>query len=133
MGGSSTGGTSAPAAAPNGERMNREVAATDVQRSPSGQRIDPYRCCCYDITGNEVDSAERRGLFAQVSVVFLLISSYYAMVLTNWATERDGDNVSSQKEGEAAMWLQATAQWICLLMYIWTLVAPDIFPDRDFG
>lgn len=131
--GSSTGVSSAPAAPPNGDRMNREVSVTDVQRSPSGQRVDPYRCCCYDISGNEVDSAERRGLFAQVSVVFLLISAYYAMVLTNWATERDGKDVSSQKEGEAAMWLQATAQWICLLMYIWTLVAPDIFPDRDFG
>ena len=68
-----------------------------------------------------------------MSIVFLLISAYYAMVLTNWATERDGLNVSSQKEGEAAMWLQATAQWICLLMYIWTLIAPDLFPDRDFG
>ena len=124
------------------EDMNREVAITDVQQQQrsipgsstgTGRNVDPYRCCCYDISGNELDSAERRGLFAQVSIVFLLISAYYAMVLTNWATERDGLSVSSQKEGEAAMWLQATAQWICLLMYIWTLIAPDLFPDRDFG
>jgi len=31
-----------------------------------------------------------RALFAQVSILFLLVSGYYAMILTNWCTEQSG-------------------------------------------
>jgi hypothetical protein len=108
---------------------SRAVTYTDTSQNSE----TPYRCCCYELSGDDLDTAERRSMLAQVSLVFMLISSYYAMVLTNWATERAGGNVSSQKEGNASMWIQASAQWIALLMYIWSLAAPDIFPDRDFS
>lgn len=73
-----------------------------------------------------------KSLFAQVSLVFLLISGYYAMVLTNWATQEnaDGNNSTSGKE---AMWIQAAGQWIAFLFYLWSLLAPSLFPDRDFS
>lgn len=69
----------------------------------------------------------------EVSVVFILASSYYAMVLTNWVTLQQSYQLSNPKTGTAAMWLQASGQWIALLMYMWALVAPKLFPDRDFG
>ena len=106
----------------------RAVTYTDTENSTT-----PYRCCCYEMKGDAIDTPERKRMLAQVCLIFMLISSYYAMVLTNWATERTGASVSSQKEGSASMWIQASAQWIALLMYIWSLIAPDLFPDRDFS
>ena len=44
-----------------------------------------------------------------------------------------GTDISDPKVGYSSFWIQASAQWICLIMYSWTLVAPKLFPDRDFG
>ncbi|XP_072935918.1 probable serine incorporator isoform X2 [Epargyreus clarus] len=62
-------------------------------------------------------------------VVFALASLYIMMTLTNWY------NPSSQlsKENVASMWIKITSSWMCIGLYIWTLVAPAIFPDRDFS
>ena len=65
--------------------------------------------------------------------MFILASSYYCMVLTNWATLQSSFSLSDPKTGDASMWIQASAQWAALLLYIWALVAPKLFPDRDFG
>eukprot|EP00607_Mallomonas_marina_P009072 CAMPEP_0182418222 /NCGR_PEP_ID=MMETSP1167-20130531/2711_1 /TAXON_ID=2988 /ORGANISM="Mallomonas Sp, Strain CCMP3275" /LENGTH=123 /DNA_ID=CAMNT_0024592339 /DNA_START=865 /DNA_END=1233 /DNA_ORIENTATION=- len=86
---------------------------------------------------NEVSIPEQyndEGLFwqlQQVTAVFILISSYFAMVLTDWATiQHDGES-ADPKAGRVGLWIQAAGQWTALLLYMWTLVAPKIFPDRD--
>ncbi|XP_045505333.1 probable serine incorporator isoform X2 [Colias croceus] len=62
-------------------------------------------------------------------VVFALATLYVMMTLTNWY------NPSSQlsKENVASMWIKITSSWLCVGLYVWTLVAPAIFPDRDFN
>ncbi len=30
-------------------------------------------------------------------------------------------------------WLKISSSWVVLALYVWTLVAPLVFPDRDFG
>mmetsp|Transcript_48806 Transcript_48806/g.137421 ORF Transcript_48806/g.137421 Transcript_48806/m.137421 type:complete len:460 (+) Transcript_48806:574-1953(+) len=73
------------------------------------------------------------------NVVMTLISMYWCMVLTNWAnpvtgTNEDGDvKDGSPTGGITAMWMNIVACWICVLLYIWTLVAPILYPDRDFS
>ncbi len=74
-----------------------------------------------------------KSLFVQVSVVFLLISGYFAMILTNWATLQTATSISNPKTGRAAMWIQAAGQWIAVVIYLWSLLAPKLFPDRDFS
>lgn len=32
----------------------------------------------------------------------------------------------------ASMWIKIISSWICVALYIWTLVARPLFPDRDF-
>ena len=32
-----------------------------------------------------------------------------------------------------AVWVKITSSWVCLAMYIWTLVAPMILTNRDFS
>ncbi|XP_041974202.1 serine incorporator 1 isoform X2 [Aricia agestis] len=62
-------------------------------------------------------------------VVYALASLYIMMTLTNWY------NPSSQlsKENMASMWIKITSSWLCVGLYIWTLVAPAIFRDREFN
>lgn len=71
-----------------------------------------------------------RKLLASVLFVFILGSCYYAMVLTNWSTLQADFKLGNARQGETAMWLQASAQWICCLMYVWAMTAPLLFPDR---
>ncbi|XP_026726115.1 probable serine incorporator isoform X2 [Trichoplusia ni] len=62
-------------------------------------------------------------------VVFALATLYIMMTLTNWY------NPSSQlsKENVASMWIKITSSWLCVGLYVWTLVAPAVFPDREFN
>nr|XP_032529405.1 probable serine incorporator isoform X1 [Danaus plexippus plexippus] len=62
-------------------------------------------------------------------VVFALATLYIMMTLTNWY------NPSSQlsKSNVASMWIKITSSWLCIGLYIWTLVAPAVLPDRDFS
>ncbi|XP_038208710.1 probable serine incorporator isoform X5 [Zerene cesonia] len=76
---------------------------------------------------NEGDSVAYSWSFFHV--VFALATLYVMMTLTNWY------NPSSQlsKENVASMWIKITSSWLCVGLYVWTLVAPAIFPDRDFN
>ncbi len=57
----------------------------------------------------------------------------FTQVLTNWATMQENNTQSDPRTGRVAMWIQAAGQWIAILIYLWSLVAPKIFTNRDFG
>lgn len=78
------------------------------------------------------DASTIRPILQEASTIFILVSAYYAMVLTNWATLQASYQISNPRYGEVAMWLQATACWVAFCLYVWTLFAPKIFPDREF-
>eukprot|EP00903_Cladosiphon_okamuranus_P022771 g20963.t1 len=73
------------------------------------------------------------GLGWRFNVVMVLISMFYAMMLTNWGDINTDGESSDPKNGWTAMWLTTTGQWVCFIIYAWTLVAPRVFPDRDFS
>ena len=70
---------------------------------------------------------------AKFYVVMALISCYWCCVLTNWGNPGGGGSSSSPTAGHTAMWMNISAAWICSLLYIWTIIAPKLFPDRDFS
>jgi len=53
-------------------------------------------------------------------------SVYMSMLLTNWGTV-------AGKQSAAQMWVSIISQWISMLLYGWTLIAPRCCPDREFG
>jgi serine incorporator 1/3 len=60
---------------------------------------------------------------------------YVAMLLTDWnvvSTQQDGDGHWDVFIGrsEVAMWMRVVSSWICLCLYVWSLVAPVVMPDR---
>ena len=63
---------------------------------------------------------------------------YVAMLLTDWNVVRsgtspvgtDGDTDVYIGRSEVAMWMRVVSSWVCILLYIWSLVAPVLMPDR---
>jgi len=68
---------------------------------------------------------------------FLLASMYLGMVLTNWqsvsaVTGEEVGNTILVDQGMAAVWVKVISSWLTLLLYLWTMIAPILFPNRQF-
>lgn len=70
-------------------------------------------------------------------IIFVLGAMYVAMLLTDWNVIRtgpsspsaDGDDIYIGRS-ETAMWMRIVSSWVCMLLYIWSLLAPVFMPDR---
>lgn len=85
---------------------------------------------------NQDSSATNTASFGsswKLNAVLALICCWYATALTGWgAIEKRGD-IANPDVGEVSMWMLAVSQWVALLLYLWTLLAPSLLPDRDFS
>lgn len=68
-------------------------------------------------------------------LVFAVASMYVAMLLTNWDQIKAGagggdDGPLTIGRSWEAVWVKMITSWIAVLMYLWTLVAPILLPDR---
>mmetsp|Transcript_25653 Transcript_25653/g.60723 ORF Transcript_25653/g.60723 Transcript_25653/m.60723 type:complete len:506 (+) Transcript_25653:292-1809(+) len=90
-------------------------------------------------SGNDSSSGNESSSLAHVwklNVVMALISCYVAMILTGWGTVNgldDNHNAANPTIGRVNMAILGCAQWLVIGLYCWTLLAPKIFPDRDFS
>jgi len=67
-------------------------------------------------------------------LTFALASLYISMVLTDWMVIHDGTDANLMVgRGDTSLWVKVVSCWVCVLLYIWTLVAPVCLPDRDFS
>uniref|UniRef100_A0A6Q2X9G9 Serine incorporator 2, like n=1 Tax=Esox lucius TaxID=8010 RepID=A0A6Q2X9G9_ESOLU len=60
-----------------------------------------------------------------------LASLYIMMTLTNWY--QPDTTTQSMQSTMPAVWVKISSSWLGLGLYLWTLLAPLIFPDRDFS
>ncbi|XP_051493805.1 serine incorporator 2 isoform X2 [Apus apus] len=61
----------------------------------------------------------------------LLASLYIMMTLTNWY--RPDEDLQVLRSPWTAVWVKICSSWAGLLLYLWTLVAPLVLPNRDFS
>ncbi|XP_054026327.1 serine incorporator 2 [Dryobates pubescens] len=61
----------------------------------------------------------------------LLAALYIMMTLTNWY--RPDESLQVLSSPWTAVWVKICSSWAGLLLYLWTLVAPLVLPDRDFS
>ncbi|NXG57355.1 SERC2 protein, partial [Hemiprocne comata] len=61
----------------------------------------------------------------------LLAALYIMMTLTNWYRPDEGLQVL--RSPWTAVWVKICSSWAGLLLYLWTLVAPLVLPNRDFS
>mmetsp|Transcript_21797 Transcript_21797/g.33114 ORF Transcript_21797/g.33114 Transcript_21797/m.33114 type:complete len:116 (+) Transcript_21797:78-425(+) len=69
----------------------------------------------------------------KLNAVMALISCWVAMTLTGWGTLEDESQAANPTLGRVNMAIIGVSQWLAIMLYIWTLVAPHVFPDRDFS
>jgi hypothetical protein len=64
--------------------------------------------------------------------IMAVASMYMAMLLTNFGVETDSSGQAYDLSDET-VYIKMATQWATFLLYIWTLVAPLVCPDRDFS
>lgn len=65
-------------------------------------------------------------------LIFVLGAMYSAMLFTNWSSADTYASLSVDK-GVASMWVKISCEWACAVLYLWIMVAPCLFPDREFS
>ncbi|NXL85603.1 SERC3 protein, partial [Alectura lathami] len=81
------------------------------------------------VVDNEKDGVQYN--YAFFHFMLFLASLYIMMTLTNWySPDADFKTMTSKWP---AVWVKITSSWVCLLLYLWTLVAPLVLTDRDFS
>ncbi|KAF1330410.1 Serine incorporator, partial [Globisporangium splendens] len=66
----------------------------------------------------------------QFHALMFLASFYMAMVITNWGSS---NGLASEGDEFVTMWVKIGSQWVAIALFLWTLIAPSVLPDRDFG
>ncbi|TYZ58334.1 hypothetical protein PybrP1_000032, partial [[Pythium] brassicae (nom. inval.)] len=66
----------------------------------------------------------------QFHALMFLATFYMAMVITNWGSS---NGLVSEDDELVTMWVKICSQWVAIALFLWTLIAPSMFPDRDFG
>ncbi|NXP81798.1 SERC3 protein, partial [Ramphastos sulfuratus] len=81
------------------------------------------------VVDNERDGVQYSYTFFHF--MLFLASLYIMMTLTNWySPDADFKTMTSKWP---AVWVKITSSWVCLLLYLWTLVAPLVLTNRDFS
>lgn len=91
----------------------------------------------------ETRDDERTGTrynYSWFHIIFAIASMYVAMLLTDWNVvskhpitgPADPDSDVYIGRSEVAMWMRVVSSWVCMLLYMWSLMAPVFMPER-FG
>lgn len=67
-------------------------------------------------------------------LMMVVCSFYMAMLLSDWSMQPVDKPDGAYATSLSSFWVKITSQWVCLLMYAWTLLAPYLLRNvRDFG
>lgn len=141
-----TGGPDAPAVASFSYQKDPEDGTKKVTGVVTGTGDDPANSGAAstslgdgDDGGNGDDGENPDNDAAHLSnswrlnIVLSAISCWSAVILTQWGSIASKGTVSNPSVGGVAMWMVIASQWVVLTLYLWTLVAPRLFPNRDFS
>ncbi|KAH9508327.1 Serine incorporator 3 [Bulinus truncatus] len=84
--------------------------------------------------GQKVWDNEEEGVAYSYSFYHFMLclgSLYVMMTLTNWYSP--SSDVRHLNANMASVWVKIASSWVCVALYIWTLVAPAILEGRDFS
>ncbi|KAK2646901.1 hypothetical protein Ddye_022096 [Dipteronia dyeriana] len=63
-------------------------------------------------------------------LIFALASMYSAMLLSGWTSSSESSDLVDV--GWTSVWVRICTEWVTVALYIWTLLAPLLLPDREF-
>lgn len=63
-------------------------------------------------------------------LIFALASMYSAMLLSGWTSSSESSELIDV--GWTSLWVRICTEWVTAGLYVWSLVAPLLLPDREF-
>jgi heme/copper-type cytochrome/quinol oxidase subunit 2 len=108
-----------------GDKYGATEGDSEKKPASGGEEFDKVR----NSVGGDYDG----GQAWKLNIVLAMLAMWYACVLTSWGNIKEGGEAANPSAGKVSMWMMAVSQWLALLLYIWTLMAPRLFPDRDFS
>lgn len=84
-------------------------------------------------SGKEKKVAEARPVtysYTFFHLIFALASMYSAMLLSGWTSSSESSDYIDV--GWTSVWVRICTEWVTAGLYVWSLVAPLILPDREF-
>lgn len=80
--------------------------------------------------GDEVESEYNYSLF---HAIFMCAAFYVGIVMTRWKQAVVVSGAIQLHHTTNAFWVKLVTGWLQAGLYLWTLFAPIVFPDRDFS
>jgi hypothetical protein len=112
--------------APLMEKENPEdvkIAEENIEREARGEKPLPRKLPITNAT-------------LMFQFLLILATMYYAMILTNWGNPTlygaNKNFVMFPQTTEFSYWIQLVAQWISILLYLFSLLAPLFCKNRSF-
>ncbi|VDK35048.1 unnamed protein product [Taenia asiatica] len=68
--------------------------------------------------------------YAMFHFMMLLATLFVMMSITNWY--QPDKHTALLSANYASFWVKAVNSWTCVAIYVWTLLAPALFPGREF-
>lgn len=113
----------------NNAQVNRLMQTEEGQGLTADIEASPGEDGVRRAVDNEEDGVTYSYSFFHFSL--FLASLYIMMTLTNWyMPDTDYDTM---KTSMPAVWVKICSSWLGLALFLWTLVAPLVLPDRDFS
>uniref|UniRef100_A0A8C7F2G6 Serine incorporator 5 n=1 Tax=Oncorhynchus kisutch TaxID=8019 RepID=A0A8C7F2G6_ONCKI len=110
-----------------------------IRNSRNNVAVLLWLCCPDDYDeeqtggGQNVVYDERQGTiysYTYFHFVFFLGSLYVMMTVTNWF-HYDNHKIEKLLDGSwSVFWIKMASCWVCLILYMWTLLAPMVCPKR---
>jgi hypothetical protein len=116
--------------------MRREMRAEALRRAvqegslPASALDDDDDDSSDDGSGPDDERSGTQYSYSLFHIIFLLATAWVATLLTMNVKPDPEQNFVPVGRTYWASWVKIVSAWICYAMYIWSLVAPVIMPDR---
>ena len=78
---------------------------------------------------DEVEEVTKAYIYFHIFMIFMSI--YYCMLLTNWNVLDNDINIGTLQTW-TSFWVKIITLILSVFLYMWVLLAPVLFPDREF-
>uniref|UniRef100_A0A3Q3G1D2 Serine incorporator 2, like n=1 Tax=Kryptolebias marmoratus TaxID=37003 RepID=A0A3Q3G1D2_KRYMA len=114
-------------------RSSSNAQVNKLMQTEEGKGFSGEEVVGEDGIRRAVDNEEEKVTYSYTFFHFhlFLASLYIMMTLTNWY--QPDITTQAMQSSMPAVWVKMSSSWLGLGLYLWTLVAPLIFPDRDFN